>query len=252
MERFTWKCVKPLFLKYFFLIYTILHCQSSDRIRIRWKFSVSDQKAILLIFKIYPWLIDCCAARLGILGCIVSSSNSLSFPILQALPPVIPLCQVTIISRYRNRMVSIIAYRTYRVTVWYRFSLLGQSGCVKFTKIGIPLGSRVFKIPTGLSFLRLPDSPGLPACVHARLPACICARLPPALSSWLRLTSLSTELKPRSTVTVTTISLNILVLLKLYVSLIKNLLVPVFSLFLETIFTISKGTVARGSCSRFY
>ena len=44
MEKFTWKCVKPLFLKYFFLVYITLHCQSTDRIRIRWKFSRSDQK----------------------------------------------------------------------------------------------------------------------------------------------------------------------------------------------------------------
>ena len=41
MEKFTWKCVKPLFLKYFFLVHTTLHCQSTDRIRIRWKFSGS-------------------------------------------------------------------------------------------------------------------------------------------------------------------------------------------------------------------
>ena len=27
MEKFTWKCVKPLFWKYFFLVYTTLHCQ---------------------------------------------------------------------------------------------------------------------------------------------------------------------------------------------------------------------------------
>ena len=46
MEKFTWKCVKPLLLKYFFLVYTTLHCQSTDRIRIqmRWKLSGSDQK----------------------------------------------------------------------------------------------------------------------------------------------------------------------------------------------------------------
>ena len=52
MEKFTWKCVKPLFLKYFILVYTTLHCQRTDRIRIweririRWKFSRSgcDQK----------------------------------------------------------------------------------------------------------------------------------------------------------------------------------------------------------------
>ena len=44
MEKFTWKCVKALFLKYFFLVYTTLHRQSTDRIRIRWKFSGSDQK----------------------------------------------------------------------------------------------------------------------------------------------------------------------------------------------------------------
>ena len=30
METFTWKCVKALFLKYFFLVYTSLHCQSND------------------------------------------------------------------------------------------------------------------------------------------------------------------------------------------------------------------------------
>ena len=41
MKKFTWKCVKPLFLKYFFLVFTTLHCQSTDRIRIRWKFSGS-------------------------------------------------------------------------------------------------------------------------------------------------------------------------------------------------------------------
>ena len=29
MEKFTWKCEKPLFLKYFFLVYTFLHCQST-------------------------------------------------------------------------------------------------------------------------------------------------------------------------------------------------------------------------------
>jgi hypothetical protein len=28
MEKFTWKCVKPLFLKYFFLVFATLHCQS--------------------------------------------------------------------------------------------------------------------------------------------------------------------------------------------------------------------------------
>ena len=46
-----WKCVKPLFLKYFFLIYTTLRYivkVGTDRIRIRWKFfgsgSGSDQK----------------------------------------------------------------------------------------------------------------------------------------------------------------------------------------------------------------
>ena len=44
MEKFTWKCVKALFLKYIFLVYKTLHCQSTDRIRIRWKFSGSDQK----------------------------------------------------------------------------------------------------------------------------------------------------------------------------------------------------------------
>ena len=44
MEKFTWKCVKALFLKYFFLVYTTLHCQSTDRIRIRWKLSGSGQK----------------------------------------------------------------------------------------------------------------------------------------------------------------------------------------------------------------
>jgi len=39
MGKFTWKCVKPLLLKYFFLVYTTLHCQSTDRIwiRIHWK-----------------------------------------------------------------------------------------------------------------------------------------------------------------------------------------------------------------------
>jgi len=37
MEKFTWKCVKALFFNYFFLVYTILHSQSTDRIRIRWK-----------------------------------------------------------------------------------------------------------------------------------------------------------------------------------------------------------------------
>ena len=41
VEKFIWKCVKPLFLKYFFLVYTTLHCQSTNRIRIRWKFSGS-------------------------------------------------------------------------------------------------------------------------------------------------------------------------------------------------------------------
>jgi len=52
MEKFTWKCVKPLFWKYFFLVYITLHCQCTDRIRIRiriripirWKISGSDQK----------------------------------------------------------------------------------------------------------------------------------------------------------------------------------------------------------------
>ena len=39
IEKFTWKCLKALFLKYLFLVYTTLHCQSTDRIRIRWKFS---------------------------------------------------------------------------------------------------------------------------------------------------------------------------------------------------------------------
>ena len=35
MEKFTWKCVKPLCWTYFFLVYTTLHCQSTNRIRIR-------------------------------------------------------------------------------------------------------------------------------------------------------------------------------------------------------------------------
>ena len=50
MEKFTWKCVKALFLKYFFLVYTTLHSQSTDRIQIRLKFSGSgsgsDQKGL--------------------------------------------------------------------------------------------------------------------------------------------------------------------------------------------------------------
>jgi len=41
LKKFTWKCVKPLFLKYIFLVYKTLHCQSTDRIRIRWKLSGS-------------------------------------------------------------------------------------------------------------------------------------------------------------------------------------------------------------------
>jgi len=42
MEKFTWKCVKALFLKYFSLLYTTLYSQSgTDRIRIRRKFSGS-------------------------------------------------------------------------------------------------------------------------------------------------------------------------------------------------------------------
>ena len=48
IEKLTWKCVKALFLKYIFLVYTTLHSQSTDRIRIRirspWTFSGSDQK----------------------------------------------------------------------------------------------------------------------------------------------------------------------------------------------------------------
>ena len=35
MEKFTWKCVKALILKYFVLVYTNLHSQSIGRIRIR-------------------------------------------------------------------------------------------------------------------------------------------------------------------------------------------------------------------------
>ena len=46
MEKFTWKCVKPQFLKYFFLVYSTLHCQSTDRIRIRWKFCGSGSATL--------------------------------------------------------------------------------------------------------------------------------------------------------------------------------------------------------------
>ena len=63
IEKFTWKCVKALFLKYIFLVYTTLHCQRTDRIRIRirkririrWKFSSSgtDQKGP----DPQPWLV---------------------------------------------------------------------------------------------------------------------------------------------------------------------------------------------------
>ena len=35
MEKFTWKCAKAQFFKIFFLVYTILQSQSTDRIRIR-------------------------------------------------------------------------------------------------------------------------------------------------------------------------------------------------------------------------
>ena len=39
MEKFIWKCVKKVCFKTNFLVYKTLHSQSTDRIRIRWKFS---------------------------------------------------------------------------------------------------------------------------------------------------------------------------------------------------------------------
>ena len=42
------KMCKTSILKYFFLVYTTLHCQSTDRIRIRWKFSGSGSATLLV------------------------------------------------------------------------------------------------------------------------------------------------------------------------------------------------------------
>ena len=46
MEKFTWKCAKALLKKKISFVFTTLNCQSTDRIRIRWKISGSgsDQK----------------------------------------------------------------------------------------------------------------------------------------------------------------------------------------------------------------